>query len=73
MIELDENISKQELINEIKKLNRNENVHGILLQLPLPSHLRSDTPEILEHISYIKDVDGFHPINRGKLFDTDVA
>jgi len=68
---LNENITKENLIKEINQLNERNDIHGILLQLPLPSHLRSETPYFLEKISYHKDVDGFHPINRGKLFDYD--
>ena len=71
MVELDESISKENLINEIKKLNNDKTIHGILLQIPLPVNLRKDTKEFLEYISYVKDVDGLHPINRGKLFDYD--
>ena len=71
MVELDESISKENLINEIKKLNNDKTIHGILLQIPLPVNLRQDTKEFLEYISYVKDVDGLHPINRGKLFDYD--
>jgi methylenetetrahydrofolate dehydrogenase (NADP+)/methenyltetrahydrofolate cyclohydrolase len=69
IIELDENISREELLAEIDKINRNNSIHGILLQLPLPEHLRDDTPEFLEKISPLKDVDGLNPITRGKLFD----
>jgi len=71
MVELNESISKEDLINEIKKLNNDNSVHGILLQIPLPVSLRQDTTEFLENISYLKDVDGLHPVNRGKLFDYD--
>jgi len=71
MVELNESISKEDLINEIKKLNNDNSVHGILLQIPLPVSLRQDTTEFLEYISYLKDVDGLHPVNRGKLFDYD--
>lgn len=71
MVQLDESISKEDLINEIKKLNNDKSVHGILLQIPLPINLRQYTTEFLEHISYLKDVDGLHPTNRGKLFDYD--
>ena len=71
MVNLAENISKHELIEKIRKLNNNKSIHGILLQLPLPQHLRKHTIEFLEQISPIKDVDGSHPCNRGKLFDYD--
>ena len=64
-IELDENISTASLLNEIEKLNNDDNVHGILVQLPLPKHI--DAEQILNAISPQKDVDGFHPINVGKL------
>ena len=64
-IELDENISTDSLLNEIVKLNNDNNVHGILVQLPLPKHI--DTEQILNAVSPKKDMDGFHPINVGKL------
>ena len=64
-IELDENISTASLLNEIEKLNNDANVHGILVQLPLPKHI--DAEQILNAVSPQKDVDGFHPINVGKL------
>lgn len=62
---LNENISKEELIEVIEKENVNKNTDAILLQLPLPKHL--DQIEITSHINYKKDVDGFSPINMGKL------
>ena len=64
-IELDENISTDSLLNEIVKLNNDNNVHGILVQLPLPKHI--DAEQILNAVSPKKDVVGFHPINVGKL------
>ena len=64
-IELDENISTASLLNEIEKLNNDSEVHGILVQLPLPKHI--DGEQILNAVSPQKDVDGFHPINVGKL------
>ena len=64
-IELDENISTASLLNEIEKLNNDSEVHGILVQLPLPKHI--DAEQILNAVSPQKDVDGFHPINAGKL------
>ena len=64
-IELDENISTASLLNEIEKLNNDIEVHGILVQLPLPKHI--DAEQILNAVSPQKDVDGFHPINVGKL------
>jgi len=62
---LEENTSQEELIDLIEKLNSNEKIHGILCQLPLPSHI--DTNKILFAISPEKDVDGFHPVNIGRL------
>ncbi|MBN1214860.1 MAG: bifunctional methylenetetrahydrofolate dehydrogenase/methenyltetrahydrofolate cyclohydrolase FolD [Candidatus Lokiarchaeota archaeon] len=69
MINLSANISKQELLEKIDTLNRDNTIHGILLQLPLPDGLSKYTSEFIEYIDPNKDVDGFHPINRGKLFD----
>ncbi|MFX1570433.1 MAG: bifunctional 5,10-methylenetetrahydrofolate dehydrogenase/5,10-methenyltetrahydrofolate cyclohydrolase [Promethearchaeota archaeon] len=69
IVELDENISKETLLNEIDKLNKNPTVHGILLQLPLPDNLKEFTSEFLVKILPVKDSDGLNPLNRGKLFD----
>ena len=57
--------TEEELLDIIKKLNSNDEVNGILVQLPLPGHI--DSEKILLSIDPEKDVDGFHPINVGKL------
>lgn len=62
---LDENISEEELINEIEKLNNDKNINGILVQLPLPSHINEK--KICEAINVKKDVDGFKAENLGKI------
>ena len=62
---LDENIKQEELINLIEKLNQDDSVNGILLQSPIPSNL--DINEAFQKISPNKDVDGFNPLNVGKL------
>jgi len=62
---LDENIEMCELLKLINSLNDNPNIHGILLQSPIPRHL--DINLAIEEISPKKDVDGFHPISVGKL------
>lgn len=62
---LNSNINMKELLDLIDELNNREDVTGILLQSPIPSHL--DINEAIQRISYKKDVDGFHPINVGKL------
>ena len=64
-IELDENISEKELLQEIDKLNKNDRINGILVQLPLPSHINE--LKIIDSISPEKDVDGFHVANIGKI------
>ncbi|MDX1975328.1 MAG: bifunctional methylenetetrahydrofolate dehydrogenase/methenyltetrahydrofolate cyclohydrolase FolD [Rickettsiales bacterium] len=58
-------ISQDELLNQIESLNLNNDVHGILVQLPLPKHI--DENAIINAIDPKKDVDGFHVINSGKL------
>jgi len=58
-------VSQEELLKIVQDLNANPEVHGILVQLPLPDHI--DEEEILGAISLDKDVDGFHPINIGRL------
>src|ERR1039457_2175995 len=57
--------SEQELLNLISSYNNNKDYHGILVQLPLPNHIDED--KVIESISPDKDVDGFHPVNIGKL------
>ncbi len=63
--ELPENVSQEELLALVKKLSADPCVHGILVQLPLPKHINEEV--ILGAIDIDKDVDGFHPINVGKL------
>ena len=62
---LNKDISQDELLTIIDSLNNNDNIHGILIQLPLPNHLNEET--IFNAINPSKDVDGFHPMNVGKL------
>ena len=62
---LNEDTKQSELIELIETLNADDNVHGILLQMPLPKHMNPD--EVISHISMQKDVDGFHPMNVGAL------
>ena len=64
-IHLSENITKEEVINIINNLNQDNDVHGILVQLPLPKHLNEQ--EIINHITPNKDVDGFTHLNAGML------
>jgi len=63
--EIPSSISENELLNIIEFYNNNPDYHGILVQLPLPEHIRED--KIIEAISPEKDVDGFHPVSVGKL------
>ncbi len=62
---LEENTTREQLLGLIEELNQREDVHGILLQSPIPKHL--DIREAFNAIDDKKDVDGFHPINVGKL------
>ncbi|WP_186578084.1 bifunctional methylenetetrahydrofolate dehydrogenase/methenyltetrahydrofolate cyclohydrolase FolD [Aquibacillus kalidii] len=65
LIELPSSTTEKELLNLISKLNSDQTVHGILVQLPLPNHINEQA--IIEAISPEKDVDGFHPINIGRM------
>ena len=62
---LENSTSQEELLELINTLNNQDNVHGILVQLPLPEHMHE--PTILDSIHPDKDADGFHPVNVGKL------
>ncbi len=64
-IVLPESASEQELVSKVKEMNAAEHVDGILVQLPLPKHI--DSNKVLDLIEPVKDVDGFHPINVGKM------
>ena len=66
-IALPADTAKEELIARIAALNADASVHGILVQLPLPEGLRAHEEEVLERIDPRKDVDGFHPVNVGRL------
>lgn len=65
LIDYPERLSQEVLVAKIKELNEDEAIHGILVQLPLPAHI--DETAIIEAISPEKDVDGFHPINIGRM------
>ncbi|RGS72337.1 bifunctional methylenetetrahydrofolate dehydrogenase/methenyltetrahydrofolate cyclohydrolase FolD [Mitsuokella sp. AF21-1AC] len=67
VIEMPESTTKEELLARIDALNANDKIHGILVQLPLPKQIASHESEILERIRPEKDVDGFHPVNVGRL------
>jgi methylenetetrahydrofolate dehydrogenase (NADP+)/methenyltetrahydrofolate cyclohydrolase len=65
LLRFENSITEQDLIKEIHKLNNDNSVHGILVQLPLPKHINSG--KIISKINPAKDVDGFHPNNVGNL------
>lgn len=65
-IMLKEETTENEVVDIIKVLNRDESVHGILVQLPLPKHINEKN--VIYSIDPMKDVDGFHPLNVGKVF-----
>jgi methylenetetrahydrofolate dehydrogenase (NADP+)/methenyltetrahydrofolate cyclohydrolase len=60
-----ENITEEQLLEEVERLNHDPQIDGILVQLPLPGHINAN--KVIEHISPLKDVDGFHSENIGKL------
>jgi len=64
-IVLPESASEDELLSKVEEMNKAEHVDGILVQLPLPKHINSD--RVLTLIDPAKDVDGFHPINVGRM------
>ena len=67
VIEMPGNTTKEALLAQIDALNASEKIHGILVQLPLPAAIAKDGHEIVNRISPAKDVDGFHPVNVGRL------
>ena len=65
LIRFDSDVSESELLGTVDSLNNDAGVDGFIVQLPLPPHI--DTQKVLEAIDYRKDVDGFHPINVGRM------
>lgn len=65
LIRFDNNVTEERLLEEIDRLNRDEQVDGFIIQLPLPRHINEQ--KVIEAIDYRKDVDGFHPINVGRM------
>lgn len=65
LIRFEEDVTENELIEEIKRLNENEDVDGFIVQLPLPRHI--DEQNVIRAIDASKDVDGFHPVNVGRM------
>lgn len=67
VIAMPEETTKEQLLARIDELNLNPRIHGILVQLPLPDQIAAHEAEILNRIDPAKDVDGFHPVNVGRL------
>ena len=65
LIRYEDNVSEEELLQRIQQLNTDKDIDGFIVQLPLPKHI--DEQKIIEAIDYRKDVDGFHPINVGRM------
>ena len=65
LVRFNEDISELDLLNEINKINNNQNIDGLIVQLPLPNHI--DELKVTQAINVEKDVDGFHPTNIGKM------
>lgn len=65
LLRLEDDITEEQLLAEVDKLNNNESVDGFIVQLPLPKHISEQ--KVIEAIDYKKDVDGFHPINVGRM------
>lgn len=65
LIRFEDNVSEEELLAQVEELNRDADVDGFIVQLPLPKHISEQ--KVIEAIDYRKDVDGFHPINVGRM------
>ncbi|MDD6129644.1 MAG: bifunctional methylenetetrahydrofolate dehydrogenase/methenyltetrahydrofolate cyclohydrolase FolD [Prevotellaceae bacterium] len=65
LIHLEDNTTEEELLQHVDRLNQDPDVDGFIVQLPLPSHISEQ--KVIEAIDYRKDVDGFHPVNVGRM------
>jgi methylenetetrahydrofolate dehydrogenase (NADP+)/methenyltetrahydrofolate cyclohydrolase len=65
LIRYDESVSEEEVLEKVREINQDEGVDGLIVQLPLPAHINPE--KVTEAIDYRKDVDGFHPVNLGRM------
>jgi methylenetetrahydrofolate dehydrogenase (NADP+)/methenyltetrahydrofolate cyclohydrolase len=65
VLRFEESISEEDLLNEVKKLNENPDIDGFIVQMPLPKHISDQ--KVIEALDPKKDVDGFHPVNVGRM------
>ena len=65
LIRFEEDVTEETLLAEVDKLNKNQDVDGFIVQLPIPKHISEE--KVIEAIDYRKDVDGFHPVNVGRM------
>lgn len=65
LIRFEDSITENELLAKVEELNKNDDIDGFIVQLPLPKHIREE--KVIEAIDPKKDVDGFHPINMGRM------
>lgn len=65
LVRLDETVSENDLLKHVDELNKNTDIDGFIVQLPLPDHINED--KVIEAVDPAKDVDGFHPINIGRM------
>ena len=65
LLRFEDDITEEKLLQEVEKLNQDKSVDGFIVQLPLPKHISEQ--KVIEAIDYKKDVDGFHPINVGRM------
>ena len=65
LLRLNENITESDLLTEVERINNDSSIDGLIVQLPLPDHI--DEKKVTQSISPSKDVDGFHPVNIGKM------
>jgi methylenetetrahydrofolate dehydrogenase (NADP+)/methenyltetrahydrofolate cyclohydrolase len=65
LLRYEDDVTEEELLNKVNELNNDDDIDGFIVQLPLPSHISEN--KIIEAVSPLKDVDGFHPINMGRM------
>ena len=65
LIRYEEDVTEEELLRKVDELNNDPDVDGFIVQLPLPAHISEQ--KVIEAVDYRKDVDGFHPINVGRM------